>query len=301
VRRTIGAIGRALVTIGILILLFVAYQLWGTGLYEAQQQSHLKDQFKEQQAKARATTTTTGPGGVTTTTTPAPPPPSGDAVAIIKIPKIGVDRAVVQGVGVPDLRKGPGHYPLTPMPGQLGNAAIAGHRTTYGQPFYNLNELGAGDEILITTLQGTYRYLVTEQLTVKPRDVSVLDPTPDPGHLGQNLATLTLTTCTPRYSAAQRLVIHATLDVKKSPKAVEPPPQTRAKKPELDDAGPAWGSGHDRLVALEWALFAIVVGALWWLVFHRYHRWTTWIVGAIPFAVVLFYFYVHLERLLPQY
>ena len=100
-----------------------------------------------------------------------PPPPEGDAIGLIRIPKIGLDRAIVQGVTVPDLRKGPGHYPDSPMPGQLGNAAIAGHRTTYGAPFNRLDELVAGDEITIVTLAGTFHYPVTEQLVVSPRDV----------------------------------------------------------------------------------------------------------------------------------
>ena len=122
----------------------------------------------------------------------------------IEIPKIGVDKIVVAGVALSDLRKGPGHYPNTPLPGQLGNAAIAGHRTTYGAPFFRVDELAAGDEIIVTTVQGTFRYLVTEIKIVKPTDFSVLDPTPD--------ATLTLTSCNPRYSSRQRIVVKARLD-----------------------------------------------------------------------------------------
>src|SRR5581483_10360279 len=102
------------------------------------------------------------PGATTTTVAPLPSPPTGAAVAIITIPKIGVDSAVVQGVGVSDLQKGPGHYPNSPMPGQPGNAAIAGHRTTYGAPFYRLDELTAGDQILITTWEGAFKYAVRE-------------------------------------------------------------------------------------------------------------------------------------------
>ena len=112
------------------------------------------------------------------------------------------------GVALSDLRKGPGHYPNTPLPGQLGNAAIAGHRTTYGAPFFRVDELAAGDEIIVTTVQGTFRYLVTEIKIVKPTDFSVLDPSPD--------ATLTLTSCNPRYSSRQRIVVKARLDTTKS-------------------------------------------------------------------------------------
>ncbi len=295
-RRVVAATGRVLVTVGILILLLVAYQLWGTGFYEARQQSKLKHDFARtlnHAAPTSTTTTTTGPGPTTpTTATIVVPPPSGEAVAIIRIPKIGVDSAVVQGIERPDLRKGPGHYPLTPMPGQVGNAAIAGHRTTYGAPFYRLNELGAGDDIAIRTLGGTYHYQVTKQLVVDPTDVAVLDPTPD--------ATLTLTTCEPRYSAQKRLVVHASLIADKSPAPAPPPTpaaiaQTKAK---LSTAGLS-GKDQSRLLTLWWGLAAAVVGGAWWLMFHRHPRWTTWFLGVVPFLAVLFVFYSYLDRLLP--
>jgi sortase A len=289
-RRIIGGVGRGLVTIGILILLFVAYQLWGTGLYEAREQNALQSQFKAELAREKAAAKRAAAASATTTTTlPAPPPPTGDAVGIIQIPKIGLDRAVVQGIGVPDLRRGPGHYPATPMPGQLGNAAIAGHRTTYGAPFNRLDELVEGDPIVITTLAGTFRYTVFQQLIVSPKEVFVLDPTPD--------ATLTLTTCNPKFSASQRLVVQARLDKARSPKPVAPPPQPVVSRASLDDA--LSGRGEPRLPTVWWGFVVALVGALWWLIFHRYHRWTTWFLGVIPFAVVLFVFYYHLERLLP--
>ena len=145
------AIGRGLVTIGILILLFVAYQLWGTGLYEAREQNRAEVRVRQGAGQGEGREARRDATATTTTTLPPPPPPDGEAVGIIRIPKIGVDRAVVQGIGVPDLRKGPGHYPATPLPGQLGNAAIAGHRTTYGAPFNRLDELAVGDPILIAT------------------------------------------------------------------------------------------------------------------------------------------------------
>lgn len=286
-RRIIGGVGRGLVTIGILILLFVAYQLWGTGLYEAREQDRLQSQFAKELAKEKAEAHREATA--TTTTVPQIPPPVGDPVGIIQIPKIGLVRAVIQGIGVPDLRKGPGHYPATPLPGQLGNAAVAGHRTTYGAPFNRVDELAIGDPIIVTTLAGEYRYKVTQQLVVTPKQVSVLDPTPN--------ATLTLTTCNPKFSAKERLVIHAALDRSKSAQPQQAAPQPVASRASLDDA--LSGRGESRLPTLWWGLFAAAVGALWWLIFHRYHRWTTWFMGAIPFAVVLFVFYYHFERLLP--
>ena len=223
-RWVVGGVGRGLIAAGVLILLFVAYQLWGTGIQEARSQNQLENEFNDIIATAPAPTTaaptttravsTSAAVATAPTTTVAPttvPPPDvkeGDPLARIEIPKIGVDKIVVAGVALSDLRKGPGHYPNTPLPGQLGNAAIAGHRTTYGAPFFRVDELAAGDEIIVTTVQGTFRYLVTEIKIVKPTDFSVLDPSPD--------ATLTLTSCNPRYSSRQRIVVKARLDTTKS-------------------------------------------------------------------------------------
>src|SRR5205823_6257955 len=191
----IGAVGRVLITVGLLILLFVAYQLWGTGIYEARAQSDLKSQFNRDLARqgSQSTTTTSGATSTTATTAPAalsPAPADGDPVGVIKIDKIGVDKVVVEGTSVPDLRKGPGHYTGSPLPGQLGNAAIAGHRTTYGAPFGDLDQLGPGDKISVRTLTGTWEYDVLRDypIAVKPDQTEVLDPTNDPT-TGQPLAT----------------------------------------------------------------------------------------------------------------
>jgi sortase A len=309
-RQVLGATGRVLVTVGILLLLFTAYQLWGTGIYEARAQGQLEDQFHELKrrhagARARTTaTTTTTPSASTssvpptTTAAPVPLPESGDAVAHISVPKIGLDAYVVEGVDVADLRKGPGHYPGTPLPGQEGNAAIAGHRTTYGAPFSDLDQLAAGDQMELETLQGAFRYRVDRApFVVDPDDREVLQSRPDPARQGRDRATLTLTTCNPKYSAAERLVVTATLIV---PGGAAPLPATVGTTPKRV-AAVSGLSGEDssNTPALVSGVIAAVVGALWWLVFHRHPSWATWIVGAIPFLVVLFVFYTYLERALP--
>src|SRR5260370_15764804 len=146
----------------------------------------------------------------------APPVlPASGAVAVIKFPKLNVEKTVVEGVSVSDLKKGPGHYPETPMPGHIGNAAIAGHRTTYGAPFYKLDDLKTDDAILITTREGQFKYKVTQSKVVGPDDSSVLNPTAD--------NRLTLTTCHPRFTASQRLGIIASLEGKADPR---PSPKT---------------------------------------------------------------------------
>jgi sortase A len=127
-------------------------------------------------------------------------------MAQIEIPTIGLDAKVVSGVEPDDLKQGPGHYPGTPMPGQFGNSAIAGHRTTYGQPFYRLDEVEPGDEIVLTTVQGRFVYRATGSEIVEANRGDVV-ATDDP-----TVARLTLTTCHPRYSATKRLIVRAELD-----------------------------------------------------------------------------------------
>ena len=196
-RRFLGATGRVLITTGILLLLFVAYQLWGTGIYAARAQNTLRKQVTDKLEANGQTplgaTTTTAPDSSTVSTTPpttlAPPPvtvpENGDGLGFIRIEKIGLGtgdppEAVVEGVDVDDLRKGPGHYPTTPLPGQEGNTAIAGHRTTYGAPFGDLDDLVKGDTIVVQTLQGTFTYVVDQDpFAVDPNDGDVLTPDMD--------------------------------------------------------------------------------------------------------------------------
>jgi sortase A len=311
VRGLVDWTGRTLVTVGILILLFVVYQLWGTGILQARSQDKLRDQFN-QQTEQNATTTTTTPVSASPpadsptvsvpSTIPATPPTNvvdnGQVFADLEIPKIDVHQLAVEGIDVDDLRQGPGHYPTTPYPGQAGNVAIAGHRTTYGHPFGDLDQLAVGDEIRLTDTQGvTYVYKVNhDPFAVSPDDGDVLLPTPDPAHPGQGLPTLTLTTCNPKYSAAQRLIVTASLEV--PPGFVPPPPVVRGDAP-VAIAG-LEGDTSSRSPTILWAAIVLAVGALWWFVFHRWTRWYVWIIGAIPFLVVLFVFYTYLERLLPS-
>ncbi len=290
-RSALSAIGATLTGTGVLILLFVAYQLWGTSLYTARAQDDLKAEFDAKLATP-STTATTGPSAPA----PAPPPPpSGEAVALIRIPKIGLDRHVVEGTGLADLRKAPGHYPSTPLPGMVGNAAIAGHRTTYGAPFNRLDELEPGDEILVTTLTGSYTFTVEEKKVVSPSQVEVLDPTP--------VAKLTLTTCHPKYSAKQRLVVISGLAPGQQAAPAPAPPPVGDDTPEaeapdaLADAG--LGSGHSKVPTVAWGLLTAAVGVAWWWAIRRRRHWTTYLAGVVPFLGVLFVFYANLELLLP--
>ena len=134
----------------------------------------------------------------------------GDALTRIKIPKIGVDVVVVEGTTPAALKAGAGHYKGTPLPCETGNVAIAGHRTTYGKPFNQLDRLTKGDTIVLQTPVGTCTYEVTDRggspnpFTVDPSNIAIVANTPGERNL-------TLTTCHPKGSAKQRLVIRAHL------------------------------------------------------------------------------------------
>lgn len=140
----------------------------------------------------------------------------GDAAAVLQFHRPGAAEPpvasepmfVVEGVTVAVLRRGPGHYPSTALPGQDGNFAVAGHRTTYGAPFYDLEELQAGDEIHVTDRAGArHVYAVRALQVVSPGASWVIGPDPLEG----GRPTLTLTTCHPRFSNAERLVVFAEL------------------------------------------------------------------------------------------
>jgi sortase A len=286
IRRAIRGCGKTLISVGVLVLLFVAYQLWGTGFAEARSQDKLTKQFARVAPPAPV-------AGATAAPDPAeapPPPPEGDSVAMLRIPKLNLEKAVIEGVGVPQLKQAPGHYPNTPLPGQRGNAAIAGHRTTYGAPFYNLDQLSQGDEILVTTRQGQFRYDVVGSKIVSPHETSVLDST------GEDR--LTLTTCNPRFSAKERLVVVASLKGPALAAASRPAaPATIRERPQ--QAGLSGGSSPNG-PALAWGAAAAAVWVLTWALAHRWRRWPAYLLGAPVFLLVLFLFFENFSRLLPS-
>lgn len=282
-RRFIAGLGRTLIGTGVLILLFVAYQLWGTGIFEARSQARLKRAAPPPPENCRDGSQITNPV--------PPPTPEGEAIAIIKMCKIGVEKAVVSGVDDEDLKQGPGHYPDTPMPGQPGNSAIACHRTTYGAPCFRLDEMEIGDPILVSTAQGRFRYEVKEKTVVPPSRVEVLDPTPD--------NRLTLTTCEPRFSNAKRLILVAAL----VGEAVQPPPQATPPPARRGLAGEdtAGLSGERRSIvpSIQWGLIAAAVAVCGYLLGRLWRRWPAYLLATPVFLVVLFVFFENFSRLLP--
>jgi len=127
----------------------------------------------------------------------------GDAVGRLRIERIGLSTVVVEGTNGDDLRRGPGHYPATPLPGQRGTVGIAGHRTTYGAPFRRIDKVRARDAIVVTMPYGRFTYRVERTRIVKPTDVWVTQRV--------SYDRLILSACHPLYSAAQRIVVFARL------------------------------------------------------------------------------------------
>ncbi len=130
---------------------------------------------------------------------------TGDPLGRLEMPAIGQRSIVLQGTGQAELRKGPGHYTPTSLPGQRGTVGIAGHRTTWEQPFRRINELQAGDRLVMAMAYGRFTYSVEKTRIVKPSEVSVLAA-------AGGRERLVLTACHPLYSAAQRIVVFARLE-----------------------------------------------------------------------------------------
>lgn len=175
---------------------YLWWNLWGTGFAARAAQNDLRPTFERNVASLN-------PADAPERVANVP----GKAVAIIKIPKIEVDLVVVEGTNTESLKKGPGHYTETAYPwDDTGRVGIAGHRTTYGAPFWSLNELREGDRIVLATEYGIFNYRVTRSVVTPPGGILpsgdyVLAPTNHP--------TLVLTTCNPRFSASTRLVVFA--------------------------------------------------------------------------------------------
>lgn len=199
-RTVLRGVGQMLITLGVVVLLFCVYQLFFTGLYTDQQQRQLAADFERRVAR---------PPAAAAAATAVEPPVEGQPFAVLRIPRLGQDyeQVVLEGVSPKDLRRGPGHYPGTALPGQVGNVVISGHRTTYGAPFADLDRLQAGDELVLQTERAEFVYVMTGSQVVAPSAVEVLAPVPNqPGQPARDRF-LTLTTCNPKYSARERLIV----------------------------------------------------------------------------------------------
>ena len=368
-------VGQMLTWVGALMVLFAVFQLWGTGLLEWRAQQALDAEFEALMTEPRADREPKADVGdpievaITPSPVEAPPdaeigptatipaptapplpqqspvnadrlPSEGTAIGRITIASIGMQKTIVQGVRRDTLRDGPGHYPTTPLPGQPGNAAIAGHRTTHGAPFVDLDKVQPGDHIDVETFDGIFRYEVLAQASpsggtrgyqiVRPSDVGVIADHGDDR--------LTLTACHPKYSARQRIVVSAVLigepaDTTVIPAEPEPvvlpipemPPPASGPSPEAneaaddlsegvsDDPGQTIGVEDDLFEeslgwqrseidpTVMWATITLVIAHAGWILGRLWRRRFAYLASLPIAAVPLFICFIHLDRLLPAF
>lgn len=346
----LGSVGHFLIGAGILTLAFAAFQLWGTGIAEARAQNDLENEFEQLLAEVETEPDNEeGPEQAEEenpfdSLRPLPSnelPAPGTPIAVLEIESLGIRKVIVEGITRDVLRAGPGRYPDTSFPGQPGNSAIAGHRTTYGAPFFNLDKIEPGEEIKVTTLQGTFTYVVDAHentATGEEEGFFIVEPTRTDVLNDRGVDSLTLTACHPKFSAAERLIVTATLVSEAAPQTdfVEAEPTEElvtgenqlpgateeeiaeqqeglaAEETQADDntASEQLEETDALTASLNWQpseapgaiAFGAIVTAYAYLaawISRSWKRKTTLALAAGPFILVLFLFFTRLERMLP--
>ncbi|MBA2554744.1 MAG: class E sortase [Geodermatophilaceae bacterium] len=217
-RTVIRGVGQTLITLGAVVLLFIVYEVWVTDQINEGVQSELTQDLR-QRWDVGEDPLQRPDGGLGQLAL-------GEGFAFIRIPSFGLDyvRVVLEGTDEDKLTEGPGHYPDSALPGEVGNFAMAGHRVGKGSPFLNLDRLEPGEAIIIETSETWYVYRMLDESgaddpdgipgreIVDPGAIDVVDPVPGEPGAEPTRSLLTLTTCHPKFSAAQRMIIHAELD-----------------------------------------------------------------------------------------
>lgn len=231
-----GVLGELLITVGVVVLLYVAWQMW-IGDWIIGAQNNAKGQELAQEWSNGNDDPVISPG--TPTPSPSasssdapvepvvlPEPKNGQKFGVMRIPRFGDDYAVAVAGGVTKARtldKGEiGHYPGTGMPGEVGNFAVAGHRTTYGAPFGRIADLRVGDAIVVETKAGWYTYRFRTLEYVRPQAIDVLYPVPQVSQKPDGERYITLTSCSPKFSSAERIIAYGVFESFQPRSAGEP-------------------------------------------------------------------------------
>lgn len=222
VRFVLRGIGQTLITAGLVVLLFVVYEVWITNITSVRANRRLESRITREWQRGDDPLLPL-PGGTNPTIT------LGTGIANLYMPRLGrhYHFALVEGVDQSDLAIGPGHYPGTALPGEVGNFAVAGHRVGKGEPFLNLDRLRSGDAVIVETRSWWYVYRVKGHPAggnpqnstdadglpgreiVDPSDGAVLLPVPDHPGARPTERLMTMTTCHPKFTAAQRMIVYA--------------------------------------------------------------------------------------------
>ena len=221
----VGVLGELLITAGVIVLLFLGWQLWFNDIISENQQSNQANGLAQSWAlpsdvatAAPAPSKTAKPHTEPSTAKPVvgKAPGNAEKFGVLMVPRWGKDweRPIAEGIGVADVLNtiGVGHYPGTQMPGAVGNFAIAAHRLAYGHGFRDVNKLRVGDHIYVETKDGWYSYVFRSLEYVLPTGVGVIDPVPQEPGVKPKDRLITLTTCNPFYSTAERMVAYGVFD-----------------------------------------------------------------------------------------
>lgn len=225
-RTVVRTVGEVMITAGLVLLLFVAWQLWWTDVEANRAQSAITDGLQDRWQEVPDDPEPAPPAPVDHGPPPdVARPAAGQPFAIVHVPRFGADfqpRPVVEGTSLRLLQDGVGHYPRTALPGQVGNVALAGHRVTYGRPFHRIADLVPGDAVVLETAEAWFTYRMRSSTIVTPDRVDVVEPVPEQPGTAPTERLLTLTACHPMYSARERFVVYAVLD-SWQPRSAGPP------------------------------------------------------------------------------
>lgn len=209
VRTTVRTLGELSITAGVVVLLFCGYELVWTNVETERVQHQLRDELVEDWQRGG------GVGAVAQTEQARPRKVRiGDGMAVLRIPRLGDNwaKVIVEGVTDEALAAGPGHYPDTALPGEVGNFAVAGHRMTNGEPFRQLDELKPGDPVVVETRDTWFTYVVDRTEIVAPTAVDVVAPVPGRPGAKPTERLFTMTTCNPEWSSYERLIVFTKLE-----------------------------------------------------------------------------------------
>ncbi|MCL2090980.1 MAG: class E sortase [Micrococcales bacterium] len=208
----VGLLGELLITLGLALLAFLVWQLWWTDVEGNRAQARIVEELYGDAPVPPPVPAVPGEGDPPV----LPEPAHAERFAVIQVPRWAGEppRPISQGTDRPTVLDplGIGHYEGTAMPGDVGNFALAGHRTTYGKPFNRVAELQTGDALVVWTPETWYVYRVTSTQIVTPTQTEVVAPVPGQPGAAPTQRLITLTTCHPMFSARQRYIVHGELD-----------------------------------------------------------------------------------------
>lgn len=212
----IGVVGEIFITAGLLVFLFLGWQLWLNDIIVGDQQNHvaadLAKSWDEGNTSTSQESVTPNYGEPAISAKPA----TDATFAVMYVPRFGSDwvREIAEGIGVNDVlnTRRIGHYPSTQLPGELGNVALAAHRLTYGAPFRDIDQLRLGDKLYLKTKDGYYIYSFRNLEYVSPSGVGVLDPVPQRPGVAATQRVLTIMSCNPKFSVAERIIAYSVFD-----------------------------------------------------------------------------------------